>query len=116
MLFNAMIGNTDDHLKNFSLLHTHRGWQLSPAYDLLPDTENRIEHVLNFAYSGLIPTKDSLLSLGKIFGLTVKKTNRLYANMRNAIQQWHIYFKQYQIHEKEYDILSAQIINRLKHM
>ena len=37
MVFNAAIGNTDDHLKNFCMLHKESGYCLSPAYDLLPD-------------------------------------------------------------------------------
>jgi len=37
MLFNIMISNTDDHLRNHGFLNIGaRGWQLSPAYDLNP--------------------------------------------------------------------------------
>lgn len=36
-LFSFITGNSDMHLKNFSLLnHTDGHWELSPAYDLLP--------------------------------------------------------------------------------
>ncbi len=37
LLFSFIIGNSDMHLKNFSLLREHDGtWRLSPAYDLVP--------------------------------------------------------------------------------
>ena len=37
LLFSFLIGNSDMHLKNFSLLREHDGmWHLSPAYDLVP--------------------------------------------------------------------------------
>ena len=37
VLFSFVIGNSDMHLKNFSLLREHDGtWRLSPAYDLVP--------------------------------------------------------------------------------
>ena len=37
VLFSFAIGNSDMHLKNFSLLREHDGtWRLSPAYDLVP--------------------------------------------------------------------------------
>ena len=37
LLFSFLIGNSDMHLKNFSLLREHDGsWRLSPAYDLVP--------------------------------------------------------------------------------
>ncbi len=37
MVFNVLIGNTDDHGKNHGFLMDERGhWQLAPAFDLLP--------------------------------------------------------------------------------
>jgi serine/threonine-protein kinase HipA len=37
LLFSFLIGNSDMHLKNFSLLREHDGsWHLSSAYDLVP--------------------------------------------------------------------------------
>ena len=37
LLFSFITGNSDMHLKNFSLLREHDGtWHLSPAYDLVP--------------------------------------------------------------------------------
>ena len=37
LIFSFITGNSDMHLKNFSLLREHDGtWRLSPAYDLVP--------------------------------------------------------------------------------
>jgi len=47
MIFNAVIGNTDDHLKNFSMLYRD-GFELTPAYDLLPDVNQNFAHTLSF--------------------------------------------------------------------
>lgn len=36
MVFNLVIGNSDDHVKNHGVLHLEgRGWQLAPAFDLV---------------------------------------------------------------------------------
>lgn len=35
MVFNASIGNVDDHLKNFWMLGASSGYRLAPAFDLL---------------------------------------------------------------------------------
>lgn len=51
-LFNAAVGNTDDHAKNFWMLDAGAGWRLAPAIDLLPDTGRRRDHALTF---GLYP-------------------------------------------------------------
>ena len=63
MVFNSAIGNTDDHLKNFTILHKENGFCLSPAYDLLPDTEMRREHDLMIGSSFLPPTRADLQEL-----------------------------------------------------
>ena len=37
MVFNVLVSNTDDHLRNHAVLYDGpRGWRLSPAYDLNP--------------------------------------------------------------------------------
>jgi serine/threonine-protein kinase HipA len=36
MIFNVLISNTDDHLRNHGFLREPGGWRLSPAYDLNP--------------------------------------------------------------------------------
>jgi len=37
LVFNILISNTDDHLRNHGFLYAGReGWRLSPAYDLNP--------------------------------------------------------------------------------
>jgi len=41
MLFNLMIDNSDDHVKNHGVLLTsHKGYRLSPAFDLVPQLNN----------------------------------------------------------------------------
>ena len=37
IVFNVLISNTNDHLRNHGFLHdSHEGWRLSPVYDLNP--------------------------------------------------------------------------------
>ena len=37
IVFNVLVSNTDDHLRNHGFLYGgHEGWRLSPAYDLNP--------------------------------------------------------------------------------
>lgn len=70
MVFNAVIGNTDDHLKNFWMVHDHeQGWRLSPAFDLIPDVARRGEHVLFFDLGAYYPGRKALETLGKGWGI-----------------------------------------------
>lgn len=70
MVFNALLGNTDDHLKNFWLLRDTAGWRLSPAFDLLPDTGGLREHVLCFDLTPSPPTPAQLAALGRKWGVS----------------------------------------------
>jgi serine/threonine-protein kinase HipA len=69
MAFNAAFGNTDDHLKNFWMIHDDRGYRLSPAFDLVPDVGERHEHVLAFEYDRLVPDRDTMRTLAKRWGV-----------------------------------------------
>jgi serine/threonine-protein kinase HipA len=70
MVFNALLGNTDDHLKNFWILRDHAGWILSPAFDLLPDVGEKQEHVLLFGLSPEAPDRSALITLGRSWGIS----------------------------------------------
>jgi len=65
MVFNAAFGNTDDHLKNFWMIHDSRGYRLSPAFDLVPDVGERREHTLAFEYERGAPTRAEMLALAR---------------------------------------------------
>lgn len=69
VVFNAAFGNTDDHLKNFWLLHDVAGWRLSPAFDLLPDLGRRRQHTLAFDLHPDPPDRKTMLALGARWGV-----------------------------------------------
>ena len=37
LVFNVCVTNTDDHLRNHSFLYNGKGWELAPAYDVVPN-------------------------------------------------------------------------------
>ncbi len=69
-IFNAMLGNTDDHLKNFWMINEGEGYRLSPAFDLVPDVAGKIEHTLCFDLAFTPPLKKDWLSMGKLWGVS----------------------------------------------
>lgn len=52
MVFNVLIGNNDDHARNFSFIYKKGEWKCSPAYDLLPSVGMNGEHCTAVAGSG----------------------------------------------------------------
>jgi serine/threonine-protein kinase HipA len=63
MVFNAAVGNVDDHLKNFWMLARPDGFRLAPAFDLVPDISGRGEHTLSFQQGFACPTGTEIIAL-----------------------------------------------------
>ena len=81
VVFNVLISNTDDHLRNHGFLYEdHRGWRLSPAYDLNPVPVDIRPRVLSTA----IDTDDPTASLGLALGRP-PSTTRLGLNDARAV-------------------------------
>ncbi len=68
-VFNGLVGNTDDHLKNFSMVHRDGGYRLSSAYDLTPDLPANREHVLFFGRQRYIESVDTVMSMAARWGV-----------------------------------------------
>ena len=66
MVFNALTGNVDDHLRNHGFLRSEKGWVLSPAYDLNPNPKKKT-HALSFDGVSSTPSLNLCLSLFPYF-------------------------------------------------
>ena len=112
-VFNAMVGNTDDHLKNFSMLHDARGWRLSPGYDLLPDVMRREEHVLSFGLRGNRPDYAALIELGRQTGLSSARMMGTIEEVYRTVENWESVFRSYDVPEADMEFLRPTIKRRL---
>ena len=66
IVFNILISNTDDHLRNHDFLNDGAGgWRLSPAYDMNPTPVDVKARVLSLA----IDEADDTVSLDVAFGM-----------------------------------------------
>jgi len=113
MLFNAALGNTDDHLKNFAMLRDDQGWRLTPAYDLLPDVNERREHVLNFGAVGLIPTAAAIDAQAPAFGISRAAAAAIHEQVIGTVSTWQAQFRACGVPETDIQRLDASISHRL---
>jgi serine/threonine-protein kinase HipA len=111
MVFNALIGNTDDHLKNFTMLHSRNDFYLSPAYDLLPDITNRQEHALYFSNAHRFPGHKTLLDMGRKLG--VSRPQKIVDQIRETVSGWKDEFEQFQVPGHNIDRLAWDFNRRL---
>ncbi len=68
MVFNALVGNVDDHLKNFMMVRNEIGYRLSPAFDITPDITGKMDHSLSFLYAN-VTNGSELVTIGKSWGV-----------------------------------------------
>ncbi|NCC74167.1 MAG: type II toxin-antitoxin system HipA family toxin [Sphingobacteriia bacterium] len=76
MVFNVLIGNKDDHAKNFAFIYQNRKWKLSPAYDLLPSDGIGGQHTTSVNGEGN-PTIYDCLEVARKAGIPVKKATEI---------------------------------------
>lgn len=102
--FNVMFGNTDDHFRNHGFLLTHKGWTLSPAYDINPGGKSHQCLLIN-QY-----TEESdinvLLSSSEKYMLERQEASEIIEEVRTAIKDWQIVAKQLQIPPRLFDAYS----------
>ena len=115
MVFNVMIGNTDDHLKNFIMLHNDEGWRLSPAFDLVPNIGFNREHVLRIGYDNRPPDLGTLLQEAGHFGLKRRQqAQEVVMEIHEAVSEWSTVFTACNVPEKDAQSIGKDINHRLK--
>ena len=91
LVFNILISNTDDHLRNHGFLYAgQEGWRLSPAYDLNPMPVDIKPRILTTAVNEDDGTAslDLAMSVAEYFGLEKGKSKAISAQVGKAVSRW----------------------------
>jgi serine/threonine-protein kinase HipA len=91
IIFNILIANTDDHLRNHAFLYAGpNGWRLSPAYDLNPVPTDIKPRILSTAITEDDATGDIDLALQVAlhFGLNAKNAKATIDEVKTALASW----------------------------
>jgi serine/threonine-protein kinase HipA len=86
-LFNVLVGNRDDHLRNHGLLRARSGWTLAPAFDLNPEVD-RLEHALALDESDHRPRTASLRSTAAFYRLSPARAAQIEDEVRVGLAGW----------------------------
>jgi serine/threonine-protein kinase HipA len=92
IVFNILISNTDDHLRNHGFLYDGAGgWRLSPAYDMNPTPIDVKARVLSLAIDEADDTAslDVALGMARQCGLKLPAAKDIIAEVQAAVAQWH---------------------------
>lgn len=102
MVFNVLMGNTDDHSRNHAMLFefASREWRLSPAYDVLP-INNTALHGIGLGNDGRFGTVQNMLSQSLRFGLKEFKAKGLVKEVSELVAEWPHYFSNYGVSDAD---------------
>lgn len=91
IVFNILISNTDDHLRNHAFLYTGpEGWRLAPAYDLNPVPTDIKPRILTTAIDldDGSASLDLAMSVVGYFELDKEKAHVIAAEVGKAVTTW----------------------------
>ena len=105
VLFNILIHNTDDHLRNHGFFIDENGIRLSPAYDLNPSIERR---ELTLAINEVETACDTSIAMvaRKDYGLSAQEAEGALRQVQAAVSKWRTEAKRLGIPEAERETMA----------
>jgi serine/threonine-protein kinase HipA len=90
IVFNVLISNTDDHLRNHGFLKTSTaGWSLSPAFDLNPNPEGETKRLSTaIDENSTVASIETTLEVVGIFGLSEKDARQILTEVTAGTDSW----------------------------
>ncbi|PMH46000.1 toxin HipA [Vibrio sp. 10N.286.49.B3] len=109
MLFNIMVSNSDDHLRNHGFILDTTGWRLSPAYDINP-TMNATGLHLNIDDTSNALDVDLAFEVADYFQVDARTANEIYQKILNVVSGWESLAQKYGAPKGERDLLRGCFI------
>ncbi len=97
MVYNIFVTNNDDHLRNHGFVWDpkHKGWRMSPLYDVTPNTsvaQDRYLH-LSVGPQGKYAHLDNALAAHSLFRLSEKAASEVIAQVWEKVREWKVSFE-----------------------
>ncbi|MEO8411329.1 MAG: type II toxin-antitoxin system HipA family toxin [Propionivibrio sp.] len=95
LVYNAMVGNVDDHPRNHALIFDTSGWQLSPAFDIVAsDRRDHVALCMRFHLEGAVATPETLLFSALLLGIDPEEAITAMTKMAKTIlNTWRVRFE-----------------------
>lgn len=111
MLFNILVKNTDDHLRNHGFLLRGDGWELSPAYDMNANPSGQ-GLTLNISDDDNSLDPELALSVATFFRLAASDAEKILENMIGQVAQWHTIAGKHGMSRREQENMSGAFFGK----
>jgi serine/threonine-protein kinase HipA len=112
MIFNILVNNNDDHMRNHGFLGTGRGgWRLSPLYDVVPGhSRGESYHLaLRVGQQGSLASFANARTSAQDFGLSQQEAKDLIDSIAAKTRNWSADFKTHGVDDDEIERLSHYV-------
>ena len=107
MVYNVLVSNDDDHLRNHGFLWDPRlpGWRLSPLYDVLPRASSAAERYLHLGVGplGRLATLDNALESHAMFTLARQAAAAMIGQVWAVVREWRMAFERFGVNAEDID-------------
>ncbi|AMM13269.1 hypothetical protein AX768_03215 [Burkholderia sp. PAMC 28687] len=112
MVFNILVTNDDDHLRNHAFVWdgANKGWRLSELYDVVPKPQVGSERFLVLGVGpamGRLATLDNALSAAGRFGLLKHAAAEIIQHLSSVVREWRTYFEAFDVPKSECDKIAS---------
>ena len=114
IVFTVMISNTDDHLRNHGFIYErHKGWRLSPAYDMNPTPIELKARVLATAinFDDTSASLETAMTVAKDFRLSKNVAHEIIKEVGNTVKQWRNVASEIGLSKRECDRMASAFEN-----
>jgi serine/threonine-protein kinase HipA len=105
LVFNILVSNDDDHLRNHGFVFDPRldGWRLSPLYDVMPRASLAPERRLHLGVGpqGRAATLDNAFAGRETFTLSAEAAAESIAKIWKVVREWRVFFEQYGVEPQQ---------------
>jgi serine/threonine-protein kinase HipA len=113
MIFNILVNNNDDHLRNHGFIWDAspkvKGWRLSKLYDVVPAPSHATERYLHLAvgHQGRLATLPNALSQHGVFGLSKAQAIQRIESISAVVREWKSRFEAAGVPGQDIDRISS---------
>ena len=87
LVFNVVVGNRDDHLRNHGFVGSSEGWRLSPVFDVNPAPE-MVEHALRIDSDLGAPDLDLVRETARYYRLSAAEAKAIVEQVEGGLADW----------------------------
>jgi serine/threonine-protein kinase HipA len=109
MVFNILVSNDDDHLRNHGFLWNQTGYSLSPLYDVVPHPQVAAERrlCLGIGAEGRNATLANAMSNYGAFLLRKDNALEIIERLSSVVREWKTYFEEFGVSGTDIDRVAS---------